>query len=396
MVPSMMARVSLEPQGDGAEPAPTAGAGPDPDEAAPGTGPDPQAPVAGTLSEVAVTFQSIVEWQPGERLVAAFEASRPGYRRWFLRDGAAARPTYAACAAALRRHMPELEPTYERLVELAGGGDLDARFLSLWNPPPIFAGCSVAAWTGADGPALVRNYDYVPTLCDATLLASDWSGARVLAMTDCVWGVLDGVNEHGLAVALAFGGRRVVGEGFAVTLILRYALELCRDVAEAAEAIGRIPVNLAYNVGIVDRSGSAAVMQIGPDRDPVVTPAVTCANRQGATDWPEHAQSCDTVAREAALTALVGDPAMTLPALEAAFTVPPLYRAAATQAWGTVYTSAYDCADPAVRLRWPDDVWTVRLADPVEEQRVRTMTTMTAPDAVPARHAVGGAQMIFA
>ena len=380
-----MARVSPEPQGPATEPAPAASPGPDVYE-----------PEAGTLREVTVTFRSIVEWQPGERLVAAFEASRPGYGRWFLRDGEAARPTYAACATALRRHMPELEPTYERLVELAGGGDLEARFLSLWNPPPIFAACSIAAWTGGGGPALVRNYDYVPTLCDATLLASEWSGARVLAMTDCVWGVLDGVNEHGLAVALAFGGRRVIGHGFAVTLILRYALELCRDVAEAVEAIGRIPVNLAYNVGVVDRAGTAAIVQISPDRAPVVTPARVCANRQGATEWAEHAQATDTVAREAALGALMGDSAMTLPALEAAFTAPPLYRATAAQAWGTVYTAAYDCVDPGVRLRWPDDVWNVRLAAPVEEQRVRTMSVVTPPRAVAGRHAVGGAQMIFA
>lgn len=380
-----MARVRPQPQGHRAEAPSTAGAGPASHDPAPGT-----------LRETTVTFQSIVEWQPGERLVAAFEGSRPGYRRWYLRDGEAARPTYAACAAALRRYMPELEPTYERLVELAGGGDLEARFLSLWNPPPIFAGCSIAAWTGAGGPTLVRNYDYVPTLCDATLLASEWSGARVLAMTDCVWGVLDGVNEHGLAVALAFGGRRVVGEGFAVTLILRYALELCRDVAEAAEAIARIPVNLAYNVGMVDRGGTAAVLQISPDRPPVVTPARTCANRQGVTEWAEHATACDTVVREAALEALVGDPTMTLPALEAAFTAPPLYRATAAQAWGTVYTAAYDCVDPGVRLRWPDDVWNVGLDAPVEERRVRTMTMMTPPRPVPRRHAVGGAQMIFA
>ncbi len=378
-----MATVSPELQGPEAEPHPAAAAEPDPHE-------------AGTAREVALTFRSIVEWEPGERLAAAFAASRPGYGAWYLRDGEAARPTYAACAAALRRHMPELEPTYERLVELAGGGDLEARFLSLWNPPPIFAACSIAAWTGAEGPALVRNYDYLPTLCDATLLASAWSGARVLAMTDCVWGVLDGVNEHGLAAALAFGGRRVVGEGFAVTLILRYALELCRDVAEAAEAIGRVPVNLAYNVGLVDRAGTVAVLQVGPDRDPVLTPAHVCANRQGATEWAEHAETSDTLAREAALAALVSDPAMTLRALEAAFTAAPLHRTTATQPWGTVYTAAYDTADPGVRLRWPDDAWHVRLADPAEEERVRTMTVMTPADAGAGRHAPGNAQMIFA
>ena len=63
----------------------------------------------------------------------------------------------------LRQHMPELLPIYERLVELAGGGDLAARFLSLYRPPPYLLGCSQAVWPGRD-PVLVRNYDYSPAL----------------------------------------------------------------------------------------------------------------------------------------------------------------------------------------------------------------------------------------
>jgi predicted choloylglycine hydrolase len=57
--------------------------------------------------------------------------------------------------------MPELESTYDELVELAGGGDLAARFLSLYRPPPFLTACSQGVWRGAE-PALVRNYDYDP------------------------------------------------------------------------------------------------------------------------------------------------------------------------------------------------------------------------------------------
>ena len=67
--------------------------------------------------------------------------------------------TYPTCRRELERHMPELVPTYERLVELAGGGDVAARMLSLWRPPGFIVGCSQAAWT-RDVPMLVRNYDY--------------------------------------------------------------------------------------------------------------------------------------------------------------------------------------------------------------------------------------------
>ena len=117
-----------------------------------------------------VTFRSVVELQPGPELRSRFQAAWPAYRNWFLRDGEEARPSYALCRRALLAHVPELVPTWERLVELVGGGDLEARFLSLWEPPPFFAACSIATWTRDGRPGLVRTYDYVPALCETTLL----------------------------------------------------------------------------------------------------------------------------------------------------------------------------------------------------------------------------------
>ena len=76
------------------------------------------------------------------------------------------------------------------MVELVGGGDLEARFLSLYDPPAFVAGCTQALWTHRT-PALVRNYDYAPSLFDGLILRSAWNGTGVVAMTDCVWGVLD-------------------------------------------------------------------------------------------------------------------------------------------------------------------------------------------------------------
>jgi predicted choloylglycine hydrolase len=48
---------------------------------------------------------------------------------------------------------------------------------------------------------------------------------EVIAMGDGLWGVLDGINEDGLAVSLTFGGRRVLGDGFGIPLIMRYVME---------------------------------------------------------------------------------------------------------------------------------------------------------------------------
>ena len=61
---------------------------------------------------------------------------------------------------------------------------------------------------------LIRNYDYSPKLLEGTWLASIFLGRRVVAMSDCLWGVLDGMNEAGLAISLSFGGRPQLVTGF--------------------------------------------------------------------------------------------------------------------------------------------------------------------------------------
>ena len=53
-------------------------------------------------------------------------------------------------------------------------------------------------------------------------------------MSDCLWGLLDGVNDAGLAVSLTFGGRRDVGDGFGIPIVVRYLLEVCSDVSRRA------------------------------------------------------------------------------------------------------------------------------------------------------------------
>ena len=59
-------------------------------------------------------------------------------------------------------------------------------------------------------------------------------------MSDCLWGLLDGINDSGLAVSLTFGGRKDVGDGFAIPLVVRYVLETCDTVAEARAALARV------------------------------------------------------------------------------------------------------------------------------------------------------------
>lgn len=44
----------------------------------------------------------------------------------------------------------------------------------------------------------------------------------VIGMLDGGWGLLDGMNDAGLAVSLTFGGRFAQAPGFDIAIVLRY------------------------------------------------------------------------------------------------------------------------------------------------------------------------------
>ncbi len=303
-----------------------------------------------------MTFQAVSEKKPGDKWRALFQRHWPAYERWFLSEGIEARQTYLAGLRALKSHMPELVPTYEALVDLAGGGDTAARFLSFYCPPPYLSGCSQAVWLGSE-PLLVRNYDYPPQLCDGVILGTGWNRQWVTGMSDGLFGMVDGMNEAGLAVSLTFGGRTIVGEGFGVPLIIRYILEFCRTSAEAAKALKRIPCHMAYNVTVVDRKGRYLTAYLSPDRGCVITDSRVATNHQEQVEWHRHARATATVERERFLLhrlTLHDEPA---DRFIAAFQKPPLYSMAYDRGFGTLYTSVYWPAQGLVEYRWPNETW---------------------------------------
>jgi predicted choloylglycine hydrolase len=298
-------------------------------------------------------FHAVAEPQPGARLQARFEATWPAYRAWYLRDGDAARPSYPVVRDALRTHMPELVPAWERIVELAGGGDLAARMLSLYDPPPLVTGCSQAV----RGPVLVRNYDFDPALLEGVIALTELTGRRVLGMCDCLWGLLDGVNDAGLTMSLAFGGRRATAPGFAMPLVVRYLLERCETTAKAVATLARLPVQASYNLTILDRTGQAVTAHVAPDRALSVGRALVATNHQHAVEWPEHAQAVRSEERERHMLGLLADPELPEDAFVERFLEPPLYSTDYDGGFGTLYTAAYRPAEGAVEYRWPSAGW---------------------------------------
>ena len=88
-------------------------------------------------------WRALSEQDPGPKWAGLFDEYWPDYKRWWLKEGEVIRPTYLESRRALLVHMPEIVPLYEQLCELAGGGDLAARFLSFYRPPPYLAGFSM-------------------------------------------------------------------------------------------------------------------------------------------------------------------------------------------------------------------------------------------------------------
>lgn len=297
-------------------------------------------------------FRWIREDRPGAGWASLLRRTWPAYRRWFLAEGEDRRPGLAEARAALELHMPELVPTWERLVRLADGDPDVARMLPLYRPAPYLAGCSQAVWL-RDRPMLVRNYDYHPGACEGIFLLSDWNGTKVLASGDCLWGALDGMNEHGLVLALAFGGRRVAGDGFGIPLILRYALETCRTTAGALAVLQRIPSHMPYNVSVLDVSGDHAVVVLGPDREPLVQRTSVATNHQPSQEWSEYDAWTRSAERERHLLASLDDPELDGEAFLERFLVPPLHATHYERGYGTLYTAAYFPGQREACFLWP-------------------------------------------
>ena len=315
-----------------------------------------------------VTFRSLSEGKPGDAWKAVFDAGWPGWRSWLRTRQTPDAPSLTASEKALRRHMPEFAPIWERLVETAGADEEAARFLTFWSPPRYLGQCANAVSGGAE-PALVRNYDLDPRLNEATLLLSAWSGRKVMGMVEGLAGLADGINEDGLAVSLTYGGRRGVGEGFGIPMTVRYLLETCSDVAEAEKTLRRLPHHMSYNLTLLDHSGRHVTAMIAPDREIVVSDARAITNHQGRVEDERHAAFCNTVGRLAHLEAI--DPGgMERTALVAEFQRTPVFNTQFEAGFGTVYTAAYVPARGEAALIWPrQEDWVQSFADFREETR---------------------------
>ncbi len=324
-----------------------------------------------------LTVHAYRELTPGPRWHALYAATWPAYRRWYTGDGLAARPTLEECRRALTEHLPELVPTWERLCRLTADDPVAARMLSMWGLPAFPVGCSQVLLPD-EQPALVRNYDYDPALFEGVIASTDYSGhRRVLGTGDMLWGLLDGMNEDGLAVSLTFGGRPGSGEGFGIPLVLRYLLETCATVDQGIAALQRIPVAQSYNVALVDTAGSHATVFVAPGEPAVVSRLEATTNhRLREVEHPATAARFNSVGRLRQLERLREDDA---PGAEivTAMLRPPLRNNEFDAGFGTLYTAAYEPAAGTATWHWPETSWTRGFDDPDEVRTVDLAAILT-------------------
>ena len=206
------------------------------------------------------------------------------------------------------------------------------------------------------------------------LLCSAWTGRRVIATTEAIAGAADGVNAAGLAVSLTFGGRKAVGQGFGIPLIMRYVLEVCDTTEQAVAVLRRVPSHMSYNVTVIDRAGKFATVFLAPDRPVEVTQRRYTTNHQrrgglaGAGAVLAHGRAGGH------LKGLLAEKGLTRHGADVARSCRRRCSAATTRrGFGTVYTAAYRPGDASLTLHWPGmEPWKLSCAD--FEEGSRTVT----------------------
>ncbi|HEX6288530.1 MAG TPA: C45 family peptidase [Herpetosiphonaceae bacterium] len=131
-------------------------------------------------------------------------------------------------------------------------------------------GCSAVAWRAYDGRILAgRTYDfYVRMRTRHLLMTRPSDGYAHIGMNGgLVGGRYDGLNEHGLFVAL----HKVMADrpathtpGVPYHLVPRLALQCCRTAEEAAALIMRMPHLASFNYTLADPSGALIALECYP------------------------------------------------------------------------------------------------------------------------------------
>lgn len=113
-----------------------------------------------------------------------------------------------------------------------------------------------------------RNNDLPPYLREGSKseLYSPENGNRFIITTSSFINGEEGINEHGLAVAMTFVMTRLekIKAGFNSCFIVRYLLEKAGSTTEAISLLMELPIASNCNILLADRSGNMVVAECTP------------------------------------------------------------------------------------------------------------------------------------
>ncbi|MDG4859913.1 C45 family autoproteolytic acyltransferase/hydrolase [Streptomyces sp. T-3] len=306
------------------------------------------------MAQLQQTFRAIEVGDGGDgRWAAHAQALWPRTEAWLSEEGRTPEGRIAA-RALFEAHLPELTPVLDRLSAQLDRPDGET-LLTHAALQPFFSGCTQIGTRQS----LLRNYDFDPADFEGTIASSHFL-RPVIGMQEAGWGLLDGMNDAGLAVSLTFGGRFVHRPGLAIPLVLRYLLETCDTVEQALAKLAPIPVCIPQNVTLVDAE-RAVTVYVGPDLPMTEAPDACAANHQHRPVPAGQEQITHTQERLAAVRAAGPD--------VAAMLRPPLYQGAYDDGLGTLYTAHYRPGEGRVTYHWPDESWTQSFDDFTEGVR---------------------------
>ncbi len=319
------------------------------------------------------TFSAIKNSNDNRKWLQNFNLHWPAYRSWYKsKKKTGINPENLRIAEKkLKNVMPEIVPIYQQLKHLTNDDPTASQFLTMYQPPAYLINCSQAVFFDPE-PMLIRNYDLNPELSENTIFHTDWLDRKIISTNECLWGADDGINDAGLAISLTFGGRKAVGDGFGIPIILRYVLQTCETVKQAIKELKRVPSHMSYNITVLDKSGNYATIFVTPDQDAIITKQRVATNHQQNIEWQEQAVFSKTLERKEYLAKLILESSHSVIPAKAGiqkytsddeqsiinnFLQLPLYSTNYQQNFGTVYTAVYKPQSSSMTYHWPNQNW---------------------------------------
>lgn len=136
------------------------------------------------------------------------------------------------------------------------------------NIPVEVRGCTAFAYSGSGRIIYGRNNDLPPYLRNGSSseIYAPINGNRFNITTSSFINGEEGLNEHGLAVAMTFvmTDLKKIQPGFNSCFVVRYLLEKAGNTEEAIKMLMNLPVASNCNILLADKSGKMAVIECTP------------------------------------------------------------------------------------------------------------------------------------